>query len=257
MQNVIHYIRGVEANGYRFIGTSGFNRNAQGLDSFSEKVLVRGNFAKLDALFLPGTAHPNSATFPSFYVTAISGGQIIPANNETMCIASVEYQGIMNVAKRTVSEEYGVYVNGKYWDGTSGNAFYKPAYMPSYITKVDVQQIIPSYRRAYVTTAAQTTAKGPEYPILVGSGGGGAGTAGTTTGIMTKPSNFVPPDIPADIAWLARENQIGNYPYGWCLVNRSTQQTRLPAATNGTAGALIGIFNVSEEWHHRPLISSV
>ena len=240
MQNVIHYIRGVEANGYRFIGTSGFNRNAQGLDSFSEKVLVRGNFAKLDALFLPGTAHPNSATFPSFYVTAISGGQIIPANNETMCIASVEYQGIMNVAKRTIMEEYGLYVNGKYWSGEDAfNTFSGPSYKPAGVTKVDVQQIVPSYRRTYVTTTA------PAYPNVV-----------TGTGIMDKPSGFVPPNIPAEISWLATANKICSYPAGWCLVNRATQQTRLPAAPNGTAGALIGIFNVSEEWHYRPVTSS-
>lgn len=241
MQNVIHYIRLVETGGYRFIGTSGFQRTMQGLDSFSEKVLVRGDFKKLDALFLPGTAHPNSAAFPDFFVNGISGGQIIPANNETMCIASIEYQGIMNMAKRPIMEEYGVYIIGKYFAASGGSpTFTVPsALRDTGVVNFDFQQMVPSYRRTYVATTA------PTYPIF-----------NESTGAYNKPAGFAPPTPPVAISWVIASQATGNVPNDWCLSNRSVQQTRL-AGVNGAAGALVKIFNVSEEWLWRPKTSTV
>lgn len=235
---MIHYVRLVEKNSYRFIGTSGFSRTLTGLDSFSEKVICRGNFAKLDSLFLPGTAHPDGTQFPNFYVNGISGGQIIPANGETICQASVEYQGIMNVAKRPVMEEYGVYVLGKYF---ASSTFTLPsALRDAGVINFDVQQMVPSYRRTYVSITE------PKYPIL-----------NEETGDFTKPTGFMPPTPPANISWIVASQATGNFPNGWCLVNRSTQQTRLAGVPANSAGVLVPIFNVSEEWLWRPKTSTV
>mgnify|MGYP000399700140 FL=1 len=147
----------------------------------------------------------------------------------------------MNVAKRPIMEEYGVYVLGKYFAASGGSATFTlpSALKDAGVVNFDVQQMVPSYRRTYASTTA------PAYPIL-----------NESTGAYNKPSGFSPPAPPTAISWVVASQATGNFPNDWCLTNRSTQQTRL-AGTNGSAGALVPLFTVSEEWLWRPKTSTV
>ena len=122
MQPTHSYSRGVPQNSYRFIGQNGISLKSDGLDAFTEDFILRTTtdpLRRASALFPRGAAHPDTANYPDFYVQEITGAKRIPSWPEKWLTGSVVYMGVADIATRPITEEYGVYINEKFFARTA------------------------------------------------------------------------------------------------------------------------------------------
>ena len=240
MQNAHTYFRLVPAGGYRLIGTGSFSRVSSGLDSFSENVIVRGDLERLHTLFPVGDTHPAARTatnkkYVDFWVSEVTGGRLQPAWAETVCTATIKYEGVLDIAARPIREEWGILNDQRYFAALAGPSSPLTAIpgKPTNVNNISVTQMVPAYKRDYVS---KTNPAIPAVNLL----------AGTNAGSMVNPVGFSPPDVPNALTWLVAAEATYNFPWGWTLANRTSQRLLL------SGGTPTPVYVVSELWTYKP-----
>jgi len=240
MQNAHTYFRLVPTNGYRLIGTGSFSRISSGLDSFSENVIVRGDLERLHTLFPVGDTHPASRTptnkkYVDFWVSEVTGGRLVPAWAETVCTATIKYEGVLDIAARPIREEWGILNDQRFFPALAGPStpLSDIPGKPATINNISVTQMVPAYKRDYVSKA------NPDIPAV-------NLLPGTNAGSMVNPVGFSPPTVPNALTWLANTQATYNFPWGWTLANRTSQRLLL------SGGTPTPVYVVSELWTYKP-----
>ena len=239
MQNAHTYFRLVPTNGYRLIGTGGFSRVSSGLDSFSENVIVRGDLERLHALFPVGDTHPASRTptnkkYVDFWVSEVTGGRLVPAWAETVCTATIKYEGVLDIATRPIREEWGILNDQRYFPKSGGSpTLTSIPGRPAAVLNINVTQMVAAYKRDYVS---KTNPAIPSVNLI----------AGASAGSMVNPVGFSPPTVPDALTWLIDAEATYNFPWGWTLANRTSQRLLL------SGGTPTPVYVVSELWTYKP-----